>query len=752
MTMKRPFTSHRFVFVLSFAAVLLFTAVLGMPSLRAEGPLPLKLAVLTSLTDEKGATDEDGRMMADSVRLAVEEANADPSSPRIDLEVYDDRSSDKVAGEQAARIAASDAVATVGPMYSTSAVTAGAVLAQAGVALMTPTAESDLVTRNATTFRTTFKNSDLGDWLANYLRSILEGRRAIVIYIDDTYGRTLTAGFRRGADRMGLETVYYGFKDAGERDQAVLRAAEEPGKPTILLAMQEEDAAAAIVTLRRRGVETPILGGTFSEDSLVQLFKDLPEEKETHGFFTRNLYSAAPVLLDSANEATMDFVSRFKARFGADRPVSWIAVQSYDAGRLAIAALREASRKPGADLKSKRATALEFIASLNGPARAVAGVLGPIWFQPDRGRLLPVRIARFRDSLVQSAPIQLVPESAPDPREIASGALVEIAPGQYAHRQKVVYAGLFLNEIGRIDFAQSTFSADFYVWMRFAVDSRTTEDDPTQIEFPQMIRGNFAASRPADGRDYGNGMTYRLWRINADFKNDFYLQHYPADRQKLNIQFFNARAASDRLVYVVDRTLLAAATPAVQAASPFPSTAAGAFRNLTQWEPLRVSTVLDNLVAQSALGDPGLVGLDRMRELSGFKMEIELRRNIGTTLVKTLLPIGLMTLIMVATLYFPAGLAASKIAVAITAALSGAVLLSSINAQLGNVGYVIAVEYGFYVFFALCLVCIVTVMVGERFRLDGRPVVMVDRIGRTVFLVGFFATLAVATIAFWQWR
>jgi branched-chain amino acid transport system substrate-binding protein len=736
----------------SLSAILLFIVVLGMSPLQAQGPAPLKLALLTSLTDEKGAPDEDGRMMADSVRLAVEEANADPSSPRIELDVYDDRSTDAVAAEQAAKIAASDAVATVGPMYSTSAVTAGPILAQAGIASITPTAESDLITRNATTFRTTFKNSDLGDWLANYLHSVLDGKRAVVIYIDDAYGRTLTAGFRRGADRIGLGVAYYGFKDAGERDQAVLRAAADPGKPMIMLAMQEDDAAAAIVSLRRHGVTEPILGGTFSEDSLVQLFKDLPEEKETRGFFTRSLYSAAPVLLDSANEATLDFVGRFKARFGADRPVSWIAVQSYDAGRLAVAALREAARKPGADLKAKRAAVLAFLASLNGPARAVAGVLGPIWFQPDHGRLMPIRIGRFRDSLIQSAPIQLVPDSSPDAREIASGSLVEIGPGQYAHRQKVVYAGLFLNEIGRIDFAQSTFSADFYVWMRFAADPKTTGDDPTQIEFPQMVRGNFVAGRPADGRDYGNGMTYRLWHVTADFKNDFYLQHYPADRQTLNLQFFNARAASDRLVYVVDRSPLATATPTAQATSPFPAAAPGAFRNLTQWEPLRVTTLLDNLVAQSALGEPGLVGLERMRELSGFKMEIELRRNIGTTLVKTLLPIGLMTLIMFATLYFPAALAASKIAVAITAALSGAVLLSSINAQLGNVGYVIAVEYGFYIFFALCLVCIVTVLVGERYRLDGRATVMVDRIGRSVFLVGFLGTVLAAAIAFWQWR
>jgi branched-chain amino acid transport system substrate-binding protein len=743
---------RRLSFVWPFLAILLLMMSSETSTLRAEEAPPLKLAILTSLTDAQGVEEIDGRMMVEGVRLAVEEANADPSSPRIALEVYDDHSSDAIVAEQAAKIAASDAIAVVGAIYSTSALAAGPSFSRAGIAFVTPVAQSDLLTRDATTFRTIFKNSDLGDWLANYMRAVLGGKRAVVIYVDDAYGRTLNEGFRRGADRIGLDTTSYGFTGEGERDKAVLQAAADPDKPMIVLAMQEEDAAPAIVSLRRLGVTTPIVGGTFSELSLVELFKNLPEEKRARGFFGRNLYAAAPVLLDSANKATLDFVGHFKARFGADRAISWIAVQSYDAGRVAVAALREAARRPGADLKAKRAAVLDFMASLNGPARAVAGVLGPIWFQPDRGRLMPIRIGRFQDALVESAPIQLVPDPTPDPREIASGALVEIAPGKYAHRQKVVYAGLFLNDVGRIDLAQSTFSADFYVWMRFAADPRSSETDPTQIEFPNMVRGNFTADRPADRRDYADGMVYRLWRINADFKNDFHLQHYPADRQVLDIQFFNARAASDRLVYVVDRTALAAAIPMAQAAGPFPSAAAGAFRNLTQWQPLGVTTLLDNLVAQSALGEPGLVGLERMRELSGFKMEIEVQRNIGTTLIKTLLPIGLMTLVMFATLFFPPGLAASKVAVAITAALSGAVLLSSINAQLGNVGYVIAVEYGFYVFFALSLVCIVIVLVGERYRLAGRSTVVVDWIGRTVFAVAFLATIAAAVFALLQWR
>lgn len=744
---------NRLSFVCFLFVAGLITVLLGTSSLKAESP-PLKLAVVSSLTGRDTAEDAHGRWLVEGVRLAIEEANAESSGPRIELEVYDEQGSDAGARAAATKIAAGNALAVIGPMFSTSSMAAGPIFAAAGLASIAPAAESDLITSNPTTYRTTFKNSDLGDWLASYLRYILDGKRAVVLYADDAYGRTIADGFRRGADRLGIQAAYYGFTGSSERDEAVRRAAAEPGHPTIVLGMLETDAASAVVALRRQGVTAPMLGGTdLSEETFAQFFRDLPEERANRGFFTKNLYAAVPVMFDSANDATLDFADRFKERFGKGQsPVSWITVQGYDAGLLAVAALREAAAKPASDLPARRAAVLAYLDSLNGPSRAVAGVVGPIWFTPDHGRTLPIRMGRFREALFESAPLQLVPSPTADPGELAAGSLVEIAPGHYAHRQKVVYAGIFLNEVARIDIAQSTFTADFYVWMRFAPDPLSTDADPTQIEFPHMVRGNFASNRPADGRDLDDGTTYRLWRINADFKNDFHLQRYPADRQLLDIQFFNARIASDRLVYVVDRSALSAATPAVGAASHFNGAAEGAFRNLTQWQPLRVTTILDNLVAQSALGDPGLVGLERMRELSGFKMQIEVQRDIGTTLIKTLLPIGLMTLIMFATLFFPPVLAGAKVTVAITAGLSGAVLLSAINTQLGNVGYVIAVEYGFYVFFTLCLVCIVSVLVSERLRVDGRSTVAVDWIGRVLFMAGFLGTVVAATVAIWQWR
>jgi branched-chain amino acid transport system substrate-binding protein len=155
----------------------------------------------------------------------------------------------------------------------------------------------------------------------------------------------------------------------------------------------------------------------------------------------------------------------------------------------------------------------------------------------------------------------------------------------------------------------------------------------------------------------------------------------------------------------------------------------------------------DVLVTASALGVPGLVSVERVRELAGFNVIFNVHRRVMATLAKTLLPLGLMTLILYASLFFPVGLVKEKVTVAITAALSGAVLLSSINSQLGGIGYVIAVEYVFYAFFILCLVCMVSVLAAEQLRVAGRKeiAIVTERFTRTAYL------LAVAGIVVSAW-
>ena len=714
-------------------------AMLSLGLSGAHGQTALKLAVVSSVSGVFEVCY--GRPFLDGVRLAVEEANAAGGGPRILLDVHDDRGTEEGAREVAVRIGASEALAVVGPPLSTSSIAAGPAFARAGIASIVTTVESDFVTDHATTFRASFKNSDLGASLANYLRHALGGTRAAVIFADNAYGRTIADGFRRGASRLGVATSFHAYATEAERDAAARRVAADPDRPAIVLGMLEDDAVPVMVMLRRQGATAPVLGPTgMGSESFADKFKDLPEEQRVRGFFTRGVYAAVPVILDSANSETLAFAERFHARFARDRAsVSWLAVQGYDGARLAIAALRDAARvKPAADLAGRRAAVRGFLQSLDGPSRAVAGLLGPLWFTPDRGRDLPIRVGHFNKGLFESAPLQLVPVANPDARDIASGTLVEVGTGQYARRQQVVYTGIYLNEIPRLDVAQSIVTADIYVWIRYA-RAVATGADPTQFEFPDLVRGTFDPAQPVAQRDLDDGRTYRLWRLHGDFKNDYDLHSYPADMQRLGIRFFNPHAASDRLVYVLDRSSL----------DPSGAAAPAAFRNLTQWLPIRVTQGRDNLVIESSLGDRGQGGIERKQELSGFKFVVEVRRRIGTTLIKTVLPIGLMTLIMFATFYFPPALAGAKVTVAITAGLSGAVLLSSINAQLGNVGYVIAVEYGFYVFFALCLLCIVTVLLVEKLRLAERAddALKVERAGRYVFVAGFAATIVAAVVA-----
>jgi branched-chain amino acid transport system substrate-binding protein len=147
----------------------------------------------------------------------------------------------------------------------------------------------------------------------------------------------------------------------------------------------------------------------------------------------------------------------------------------------------------------------------------------------------------------------------------------------------------------------------------------------------------------------------------------------------------------------------------------------------------------DNLVTPSALVDPGNAGAQSHRELSGFLFTADLKRRALSTLSKSLLPLLLMTLIMFASLYFPVALVKEKITVAITAA-----LLAAVNSQLGGIGYTIAVEYAFYLFFALSLLCIVSVLMAERSRhaKRGATAVVIERWTRVAFLLVVAITMA----------
>ncbi len=730
------------------SALALVAALLHAVPLAAETP-PLKLAAPFSAT---GPAAAGGVPALNAIRLGVDEANAAGDGPPILLDTYDDRSTDDGAREAARQIIAGDALVVVGPGTTTSGLAAGPVYGEAGLAAIVPYAHGAGGSTSPTTFRPVFSNADMGEALAQYLRQVLGAAQAVVIYRDNGYGRPIAAGFERVGTQLGLATVRRPFATPAEAADAARQTALDPAHPAIVLAMIDPDAAPVVTALARTRTRPLVLGtSAIATDAFAENFAREPETAADPGFFTDGIYAVSPLMLDSAGAEALGFAGRYRARFG--REPRWEAAQGYDAARLAIAAMRAAATA-APDLAARRSAVRTWLAGRDSPAHAVASLTGPLWFDPERGRQQPTRIGRFHGTLFESAPVQLIPAANPSAAERAAGGLVALGDGRFATRQQVVATGIFVNEIPRIDIAQSTFTADFYLWLRFA--RGTAGADPTELDFPDLLRGSFDPRRPAAQGDLDDGTTYRLWRTRGDFKNDFDLHRYPLDRQVLAVRMFNARAASDRLVYVQDRRSIDPSLGALRtSAAPTESTgiAPAAFRNLTQWDPLRAEQLRDVLVTRSALGDPRLVGVERVRELSGYRVEIEVRRRTLATLAKTLLPLGIMALIMLASLWFPHGLVKEKITVAITGALSGAVLLASVNSQLGAVGYTMAVEYVFYVFFTLCLLCIVAVLAAEQLRVAGhaRRAVTTEHLTRLIFAAAILATLAAAALATTRW-
>jgi hypothetical protein len=75
---------------------------------------------------------------------------------------------------------------------------------------------------------------------------------------------------------------------------------------------------------------------------------------------------------------------------------------------MALDAIRHAIAVAPGHPAVQRVQVRQFLMSLDGPAQARPGLLGPFWFDANRARQQAIRVRRFRAQRCESAPLQIV--------------------------------------------------------------------------------------------------------------------------------------------------------------------------------------------------------------------------------------------------------------------------------------------------------------------------------------------------------
>jgi branched-chain amino acid transport system substrate-binding protein len=730
-------------------ALLLTMAAIG--ALLLWWPRPADQWHLAVAGPLSGPGERFGTEMVNAAELAIAHANeaGGVSGRTLALLPYDDRDDPRIARERAAEIAADPRpLLVLGHRTSAASLAAGDVYEEAGIAAVSGSATDDALTvDNPWYFRTIFTNSFEGNLLATYVHDILGRKAASVVTGPGSYEQSLAAAFRAGFARSGeIEHVWdLGPDDRKASIRAIVEAlAADPDPGIVVICLLQEDARELLLALRRAGLTPPMIGAeALGDEGFAELFAGEPEEADQPGFFTNGLYAASPMIYDAIGGDALAFARLYRERYGSWP--SWRAAKMYDAVTMAVHALSAAPLDGAADATvANREAVRGALAAINGPAVALRGLSGPLFFDETRSVPQTLSVGQFTEGILTSASWQyrLVTESVNDEIEadLAVGRAVEF-DGWILRRYPVVDVGIDINELRNFDTAAETFLADFFLWFR------APTDDPalTDVFFPNDTKPRWRLGDPLDERTDPDGTTYRIYRVQRTFVQPLDFNDYPWDEHTLAIVVQNVALQGGDVVYVPSSAIIAQSQDDRLRSG---SDLGEPFNRAENWEATRVFFV-SAMTSGRSVRDAEDNDADAFVQFSKFVTEITMQRDVPGFLVKNLMPLALLAMVTYLSLFLGPDQAGTRIGFAVTAILTASVLLESVTGPLG-VGYIVAIEWAFYVYIALSAALVFGNIAVERLYKEKRfrTVARLDAAMRTAYPIVCLATIGVYVVRF----
>jgi branched-chain amino acid transport system substrate-binding protein len=673
-----------------------------------------------------GKSKEDGEAMVRGIELYLDQVNKQGgiNGKKITYVLFDDENTQEQARRQALKIAGQDKFLVVlGHFYSSTSIAGGEIYQDAGIPAITGSATADDVTEgNNWYFRVIFNNRLQGTFLANYTKRVLKRDTVSIIYDQDNYGSSLTEAFENKFSSLG-GTIKYKWRIDSDIENSNSEAIEEivgnligsksdPG--TIFLATHTNEAVLLIVSMRRKGLNYPFIGA----DALSGVkefggkFSKYPEEQVKKGFFSDDIYVASPLIFGLAGKDAQDFRNAYRNKY-QEEP-GWVSAHYYDAALAAVQAIKACSLME-AEQKQEQATLSQeerrsfirgYLANRNSPKAAIKGITGKLYFDQHGDVVTQVNIGTFKKQHFIPAMYQVQPitdlNRITDLQLAMQTGCVIIDSKSKAYKTKVIYTGIDINQISDINIANSSFTVDFYLWFRYQGEFNVDE-----IEFINAVdeveTGTPISERIPNDAGTDDSVSYKAYRIKADFKGQFAFQHYPFDRQELVIRFRHKHLTRENLIFVKDsigmnETSNAAGLARLDAIGDYHLQQADFFQDIVR--------------NNSTLGDPLRFNSDSDIEFSRFNAVVRIKRNFFGFVVKNLLPLFVVAVVIY--LSFFINEFSVNNAILRSALLAVAFFHIRLANELPGVGYTVALDYAFYIFYVLIVFAfIITIMVNK---------------------------------------
>jgi hypothetical protein len=270
-----------------------------------------------------------------------------------------------------------------------------------------------------------------------------------------------------------------------------------------------------------------------------------------------------------------------------------------------------------------------------------------------------------------------------------------------------VKIGFYPISVHELNIADSTYCIDTYVWLRWKGSI-----DPTKtIEFMNMVdEGNYQHSflfpQPKTEND---GSNYQIMRVEGHFMQPFSLADYPLDQQRLSIKVEDKVHGSDNLVYEFDMK----------------SSGIGDLVKIPGWN-------LDGWKAESMIHDYETDFGDKNTPsvYSTAKFSIEISRPINFFLWKLLLPLCMVIIAAIASLWIRPHLLDARVALPAAALLSAIFLQKSYSDSLPNLGYLVLMDWIYLIAYPLIILTLIRVILAY-FRVENADAAKIVKIHAT---------------------